>query len=514
MTSVKAYSYVRFSTPEQAQGDSERRQMEAAHDYAVTHHLELDDSLNLSDKGVSAYHGKNNEQGMLGKFLEAVRAGVVSKGSYLLVESIDRISRQDPWVALDTLKAIIDEGLLLVTLNDRRTYSREVMRRDLSALFYLTAIMSRAHEESKTKSTRVGAAWSSKRKQGKPMTSICPAWLKARPDRSGYDVIPARAEVVRRIYAMYLSGIGLDGIARTLNTEGVPPWGNNRADASYWHRSYIFKILDTPAVIGTLIPHIDTRTDGGKRVRKPLPDQAMKIYPAVIDEETWQSVQAMRSKKGPRGRRAPRSHSNLFATLLRCPRCGGAMFVENKGNHKGRPQRYVVCAAADAKIECVPQRTRYDRLEAAFFNHWQEMLNFMPMGDATAELEEQLARTEAGIEAMRDRAVKVSRAIARSGPSVRLTEELRDTESEIEVAQEHARDLEARIYAASSKIVQRKRDDLWEALTADTPDRAEINALLRQLVAGIAVDADNGEMLVDWAHGGQSRVRFAFPADE
>lgn len=47
-----AYSYVRFSSPEQAKGDSVRRQVEAAERYAQSHGLRLDDRL--TDAGLSA----------------------------------------------------------------------------------------------------------------------------------------------------------------------------------------------------------------------------------------------------------------------------------------------------------------------------------------------------------------------------------------------------------------------------------------------------------------------------
>ena len=63
----KAYSYSRFSTPEQADGDSLRRQTEAARDYAARHNLALDEELTFHDPGMSAYHGLNAEAGALGR---------------------------------------------------------------------------------------------------------------------------------------------------------------------------------------------------------------------------------------------------------------------------------------------------------------------------------------------------------------------------------------------------------------------------------------------------------------
>src|SRR5262249_429406 len=51
--SKKAYSYLRFSTPEQMKGDSQRRQLEAARSYALEKGLELDEELTFHDLGVS-----------------------------------------------------------------------------------------------------------------------------------------------------------------------------------------------------------------------------------------------------------------------------------------------------------------------------------------------------------------------------------------------------------------------------------------------------------------------------
>ena len=57
-----AYSYARFSTPEQERGDSERRQIEAARQYAEQHGFVLDESI-VVDRGVSAFAGKNVSEG-------------------------------------------------------------------------------------------------------------------------------------------------------------------------------------------------------------------------------------------------------------------------------------------------------------------------------------------------------------------------------------------------------------------------------------------------------------------
>jgi hypothetical protein len=54
----RAYSYIRFSTPEQAKGDSLQRQTDAARAWAARHGLELDEELTFRDEGVSAANAR------------------------------------------------------------------------------------------------------------------------------------------------------------------------------------------------------------------------------------------------------------------------------------------------------------------------------------------------------------------------------------------------------------------------------------------------------------------------
>lgn len=172
----KAYSYVRMSTDAQLKGDSLRRQLEASTAYANTHGLELIDERRLADIGVSGFQGRNITDGALGKFLQAVNIGKVERGSYLLVESLDRLSRQNPFEAFDLFSKIIKAGINIVTLTDNRVYSSAP---DLGDLITSLVTMSRAHEESHTKSVRGRAAWANKRTKAKeqPLTARCPGWL-------------------------------------------------------------------------------------------------------------------------------------------------------------------------------------------------------------------------------------------------------------------------------------------------------------------------------------------------
>src|SRR3954463_6438548 len=92
-----AYSYVRFSTPDQAKGDSLRRQTEAAAAWCERNGVRLDTSLTLPDLGTSAFRGRHHrdDRHALGAFIRLAESGRVPEGSYLIIERLDRLTRED-----------------------------------------------------------------------------------------------------------------------------------------------------------------------------------------------------------------------------------------------------------------------------------------------------------------------------------------------------------------------------------------------------------------------------------
>jgi DNA invertase Pin-like site-specific DNA recombinase len=121
----KAYSYLRMSTDLQLTGDSRRRQLKASREYAEANGLTLASDGQLEDIGLSAFRGANVRDGALGRFLAAVERGDVPRGSYLLVESLDRLSREQVKVALLLFLRIGQAGITLVTLMDGRVHRPE-----------------------------------------------------------------------------------------------------------------------------------------------------------------------------------------------------------------------------------------------------------------------------------------------------------------------------------------------------------------------------------------------------
>jgi hypothetical protein len=127
-----AYSYIRFSQKKQQKGESFRRQSEFANEVCAENGWTLDGSLTLHDLGVSAFRGANAKVGALGEFLEAVRIGRVAGGSVLIIESIDRLSRNKVGEALQLFISILNCGVSIVTREPRRHHTQDSIN-DLGA---------------------------------------------------------------------------------------------------------------------------------------------------------------------------------------------------------------------------------------------------------------------------------------------------------------------------------------------------------------------------------------------
>lgn len=367
---TKAYSYIRFSSTRQIRGDSLRRQTEISEKYASDHGLELDQKFHLKDLGYSAFDRSNIEKGALGGFLDAVKAGKIEPGSYLLVESLDRLSRDQLIDALTVFLDIIRRGIVIVTLTDGMVYEHKSMGENYSPLLISITIMARAHEESLTKSKRVKAAWANKINHAdeKKLTARCPAWLELSPDRSTFKFIPERVEVVKEIIKLSKTGLGQWVISRRLNERREPNWSGKPVG---WHVSYIAKILNNPALYGEFQPRM---TVNGKL--QPHGEPVANYFPALITKDEFLALQSVRKLRtfatGRKGDHVP----NLMSGLLKCAYCGSSMNLvhtraEKKLDSNGAVIEHVsrkslMCEKGRRGLGCFAVRWDYHEFEKSF----------------------------------------------------------------------------------------------------------------------------------------------------
>lgn len=473
----------------------------------MLHELELDDKLTFQDLGVSAFRGVNEEEGHLGEFLALVESGDVPRGSYLLVESLDRLSRQKPRRAVKTLERICEAGITVVTLGDGRVYTADALDEDPFALLVALLVAQRAHEESATKAKRLREAWGAKRAKAEkqPLTKLSPGWVRLRDDRSGFDLIPERAAIVRRIFDMTLAGKGQHSIADTLNREGVRVFGRGK----HWHRSYIKKILENPAVIGQFTPH-RMEVINGKRVRVPA-EPVEDYFPQVVSLEVFEQVSSLAS-----GRAAPSktkgAMANILAGLAKCPQCGSTMTRINKGGKKGgRP--YLICTKAKAGAGCNYRKVRLDHITQAIIDNTDYLIGQLPSPEA--DLQARWERLSLGYDVMRDEIERLVQAIAEAGHSTALLDRLRATEAERDRIGNELSAVESRMADTLTNRVANAGTTLLDVVGEQPLDIPKANALLRQLFEKVVVEYGGGSLVFHWKHapGEATSIVYGWPTE-
>lgn len=205
----KAIFYIRFSKEIQLVGDSTKRQSKYINDWLKRNpDYYLDESLRFQDLGISGYSGANAKSSAFEEFLAAVDSGYVEAGSVLLVESLDRVSRQDIDSAVEQLRKILRAGVEVVTLVGNEWHTKESLKDSLSMIKAML-VMERAHEESAMKSTRLRSVWAGKRERaakGETISKRCAAWLKVSEDRLQFEFIPENVKAVQRVFQLRLEG--------------------------------------------------------------------------------------------------------------------------------------------------------------------------------------------------------------------------------------------------------------------------------------------------------------------
>lgn len=347
-----AISYIRFSTPEQRKGDSLRRQTEDTAKWCERNGIPLDLSLSCRDAGVSAYHGKHrSDKAALGGFLELVRQGKVPKGSFLIIENLDRLSREDERTALKLWIDILDAGVNIVQLHPETIFRHE--RSDMTDIIRAIIELARGHGESRIKSVRSLANWDKafnlaregkaqppRRKDGKvtkAITNRLPGWIEEKDGQ--LQLIAEHAAVVKRIFEMSVAGYGMTSIVKKLTAEEVPAFGDRvpdsdghtrRADGKpygcgQWRTSYVRSILKDRRALGEFQPR---DTDG-----KPYGDPIPGYYPFVVGEKEFYAARAATGGRKTKQGRIGNNVANLFGGLLKNARDGCTYYAATRSDN-------------------------------------------------------------------------------------------------------------------------------------------------------------------------------------
>ena len=498
MIRMEAWIYVRYSTADQAKGSSVQRQLEDCRAMCSRRGWYHSPERELIDDGLSAFTAMNRADGSkLGWIERQVAEGRLGNGSVLVVERLDRLSRQEAPEVFSLMKSLTDGGLSVATVDSDQIYATGQFTFQSMVTLLVKAQVS--HEESEKKSRRLAAAWAMKRArlaQGdkNAFTGQCPAWLEVSPEDNTYRVRPDRVATVQEIFRLANSGMGKHLIAATLNERQVATWARGDRRATGWQPSYIQKILRSRATMGEFQAH---RLINGKRL--PEGDPIQDCFPGVIDPLTFATAQAERlSRRGKGGRRGQKI-SNLFSGLARCAACGARMAYVNKGKPA---ERYLVCDHALRRMGCTNRtHVNYPAVERDMLESLLStaIWNRIPAGPSRlVNVEQELAVVRDKIATHRQREANLIELYAGTGSAtveVALRSEQDTLSALVTTLASLGKEREIEVGGITPEErrerVRRFADQISDAdPNVSTPARAEAAQAFRAVVQSMTCDAD------------------------
>lgn len=370
------YGYIRWSSNQQEEGDSERRQRTSIQNDAAILGVTIDKWL--MDCGLSASTGENIAKGELGSFLTDVAAGRVPKGSVLYLDEPTRLTRLSPVEAMRIVANLGDAKVGVRITSRHQTLSGDSLYELLGFLVESAA----GHAFAKEIGRKVHEAWSAKQVEAREapgkevLTSNTPYGIAAAggvytPGKGWagrhYEPHPEEAPVVNLIFDMTAKGSSPRQVAIHLNenTEHPSPAASrgkkSKRGRQVWRAETIRDIIkDRVYLDGSYQPYRGT----SKKGKVPDGPRIVGHYPVFLKDNLWKDAQAACSE---RLTNRPTSHrsdaSNLLTHILKCSLCGGP--VSLRSGRDGKRIAALYCTnARDGACPCKATIHRW-RIEAA-----------------------------------------------------------------------------------------------------------------------------------------------------
>lgn len=274
------------------------------------------------------YSGGNMNRPALQRLLKDCENGLVD---IILVYKIDRLSRSLTDFA-DLTKKFDAWGVQFVSV------TQEINTATSAGRMMLNILVTFAQYEREVITERVRDKMAASRKKGKWVGGSVPMGYGV--ENKHLVIIPAEAEVIRRIFQRYVEIQSPKLIAIELNEKGI-----KTKQGKKWDTPHISRILENHTYVGE-VKYKDAICEGEQE--------------AIIPRELWDRVKAIRASAAPYPDHARRQETIApLKNILRCGHCGGSM-MPSYSNKDGRRYYYYLCvkdtkrAVAECPVRKIP----------------------------------------------------------------------------------------------------------------------------------------------------------------
>ena len=316
---LRVAAYCRVSTDDEEQLTSYEAQKNYYTDKIMTN-KEWTMAGIFADEGITGTSARKRPE-----FLRMIRQCKQGKIDIVLTKSISRFARNTV-DCLNYVRALKELGIAVI-------FEKENMNTlEVDSEILITMLGAFAQSESESISANVRWGIRQAMKEGKATIQYKYLYGYRKGDDGKPEIIPDQAEVVRKIYDLFLSGTPVRGIQEYLNASAVP----NINGESKWARSAIDSILTNEKYCGDVLlqkTYIDDCIN--KKVKKNTGQLPMYLvqnhHEGIISREAFDAAQAELSRrnagKSPSKKNAPTGRSRYsskyaLSDRLYCGECG------------------------------------------------------------------------------------------------------------------------------------------------------------------------------------------------
>lgn len=268
------------------------------------------------EEGVSA---KSMKRPKFQEMIEDMKSGKINK---IIVYKLDRLTRsiQD----LESIFRMLEEYDCSL-----ESVSEDINTETATGKFFvrMTTILAQLEIERCSERTKFGLVGAAKKGHisGQP-----PLGYTKEPENKSIIIDDVSAEVVRRIFRLYLDGMSVCSICKLFKEENVL---NRR-----WPTTTVDKILSNQLYIGNVVH----RKRSGEDV-----EIFEDVVPAIIDKTDFEIVQKRKEKNL---KNYMRKHTFIFMQKIRCPKCNKIMGGCSSTSKTGKKHIYYQCSKCRMRI--------------------------------------------------------------------------------------------------------------------------------------------------------------------
>ena len=348
-------AYARVSTNSEEQATSYEAQVSY-----YTKHINSNSEWKFvhvyTDKGITGTNTKKREG-----FNQMIEDALAGKIDLIITKSVSRFARNTV-DSLTTIRKLKAQGIE-VYFEEQNIYTL-----DAKGELMLTIMSSLAQEESRSISENV--TWGQRKRFADGKVSMpYKHFLGYRKGANGEpEIVEEEAEVVRRIYRMFLDGKTPFGIAQVLMGDGIPtPAGKTK-----WCTTTILSILSNEKYKGDALLQKTFCTDFLTKKMKINEGEVPQYYvenshPAIVTAEMFDLVQQELDRR--KEQKTQQNGTSMFSGKIMCGCCGAA--YGSKVWHSNDQYRRVIwrCNAKYRNQEkCTTPHLTENEIQAAFVN--------------------------------------------------------------------------------------------------------------------------------------------------